>query len=143
MEDIISPRQDPLVDYVNAKLGNWYLAHHFSTLPSVKSNNILSITQNPGNLKTKLIKNAGSFAYYTAYLLLYPPKMGAYTELWAGLSQELGMQDQGGYVIPWGRRHDAPRQDLLDSMKRKEDGGTNRAQEFVEWCEDQIKDYLR
>jgi hypothetical protein len=32
---------------------------------------------------------------YMAYPLLYAPKVGAYTELWAGLSPDLKIEDNG------------------------------------------------
>ena len=36
-------------------------------------------------------------------------KMGAYTELWAGLSENLGLGGGGKDVLPWGRLHRIPR----------------------------------
>ncbi|KAF2788442.1 NAD(P)-binding protein [Melanomma pulvis-pyrius CBS 109.77] len=133
MESVTTPPKDQVANYVNSKLGNWYLAHYFSTLPQVKDNAILSITLNPGNLKTNLLRDA-KVMYYAAYLLLYPAKMGSYTELWAGLSTELGLGDQGGYIIPWGKKHPNPRKDLLDTMDSK-------ATEFAAWCDDQIREF--
>jgi hypothetical protein len=41
--------------------------------------------------------------------ILYKAEIGAYTELWAGLSPKLTMEMNGGYVIPWGRIHPSPR----------------------------------
>jgi hypothetical protein len=67
--------------------------------------------------------------------------MGAYTELWAGLSPEVTMETNGGYVVPWGRIHPAPRQDLLDALKSTQDGGIGRAGEFWEWCEKKVAEY--
>lgn len=32
--------------------------------------------------------------------LLYDAKMGAFTELWAGLSPDVTMEMNGGYVVP-------------------------------------------
>jgi hypothetical protein len=78
---------------------------------------------------------------YVVYPLLHNAKMGAYTELWAGLSPELTMENGGAYVLPWGRLHPSPREDLLDALKAKEDGGTGVAHEFWKWCVDQIAAY--
>ena len=36
------------------------------------------------------------------------------------------------------RLHQAPRQDVLDALKSKEEGGTGQALEFQEWCNKQI-----
>ena len=74
--------------------------------------------------------------------LLHPPKFGAYTELWAGLSQDVTMEDTGRYAIPWGRWHPRPRQDILDAMKSSSQGGTGLAEEFWKWCDDQTRVYL-
>ncbi|KAF2469114.1 NAD(P)-binding protein [Lindgomyces ingoldianus] len=141
MSVIVTPPAKPIVNYTNSKLGNWYLASYFSTLPQVRNSSILSITQNPGNMKTNLMRHGAKWMYYLAFPLLYPGKMGAYTELWAGLSSELGMLDAGGYVVPWGRKHPGLREDLLKSLKSKENGGTGRAEEFAAWCEEQVKDF--
>ncbi|KAF2727771.1 short-chain dehydrogenase [Polyplosphaeria fusca] len=140
MEDIIDPPKDTIATYNNSKLGNWYLAHHFSTLPQVRDNDILSITQNPGNLRSNLLRDA-PWMFYISYPLLYHSRYGAYTELWAGITNEIGIGDQGCYILPWGRKHPAPRPDLLDSLKSKEEGGTGRADEFAEWSEDQIRQF--
>jgi hypothetical protein len=69
--------------------------------------------------------------------------MGAYTKLWAGLSPELTMEMNGGYVIPWGRIHPSPRKDLLDALKSVEEGGTGQAGEFQAWCKKQTEMYLQ
>jgi hypothetical protein len=67
--------------------------------------------------------------------LLYLVEMGAYTELWAGLSPDLTENPNGGYVTPWGRIHPVPRGDLVDSLKGVEEGGKGRAAQFWDWCE--------
>ena len=36
--------------------------------------------------------------------ILYPAAMGALTQLYAGTSPEVTMNDNGGYFIPWARR---------------------------------------
>ena len=62
--------------------------------------------------------------------------MGAYTERWAGLSPELGLEaSSGAYVMHRGRVHTAPRPDLLTSMRNAADGGTGVAREFWRFCE--------
>jgi retinol dehydrogenase 12 len=63
--------------------------------------------------------------------LLFPPEFGAYTELYAGLSKDLGdlNKDQGIYIVPWGRKASV-RADLYQAIK---DGGT--ASKLYDWCE--------
>ena len=66
-------------------------------------------------------------------VLCYPPVYGAYTELYAGWSEQAGREEgKGAYIVPWGRT--APlRQDLNESPERKR---------FWEWCEKESKLYL-
>lgn len=133
-----TPSTDPVYKYVVSKVGNWFLASELAS--KVDTNGILSVTQNPGNLNTNLLRNAW-WMKMAAYPLLYPARMGAYTELWAGLSEELTMENNGGYVVPWGRVHPGPRQDILDCLKGEEEGGNGKAKEFWEWCEGKTIDY--
>ncbi|KAF2121599.1 hypothetical protein BDV96DRAFT_668326 [Lophiotrema nucula] len=73
---------------------------------------------------------------------IYDARMGAYTELWAGLSEEVTTQDGGKFGVPWGGRwHPNPRNDILASLKAKEEGGTGVAAEFWDWCEEQTKPF--
>lgn len=122
-------------NYLNSKTGNWFLASALAG--QVGSKGILSVTQNPGNLKTGLLRHAPKLLGIVSAPLLYHAKMGAYTELWAGLSGDLGIEDGGKYVVPWGRLHPSPRQDLVAALKSQEDGGTGAAASFLEFCEKQ------
>lgn len=65
--------------------------------------------------------------------MLHHPKFGAYTELYAGLSHDIHLEENGSYVIPWGRLF-VPRQDLLLAMKSLEEGGSGVAAAFWDWC---------
>ncbi|PQE19176.1 short-chain dehydrogenase protein [Rutstroemia sp. NJR-2017a BBW] len=138
ISEITTPVKDQTRNYVNSKTGNWFLAKEFAN--ELNDDGILSVVQNPGNLKTNLLRNA-KWMMYAVYPLLYEARMGALTELWAGLSSDLTMDHNGAYVVPWGRLHPAPREDLLQSLKSVEEGGTGRAQEFRKWCEDLTSKY--
>lgn len=105
--------------YAITKLGNWFFGNELARKVGEKS--IVNVTQNPGNLKTNLTRHK-PFPKYLAYPLLYNAKFGAYTELYAGLSDELAKETGGCYVLPWGRVQTAPREDLVDAMKSKEEG---------------------
>ena len=67
---------------------------------------------------------------------LKPAIFGAYTELYAGLSHEIGTKDGGAFVIPWGKiaRH---RQDIEQSLKSSAKGGTGLASRFWTWSENE------
>ena len=145
MADITSPPADKTKNYVASKTGNWFLASELAraaVTPGHSASGILSVAQNPGNLSTNLLRHAPWMKVLSAPLL-HRPRLGAYTELWAGLAPELTLEAHGGaYVVPWGRLHPAPRADLLDALKSKAEGGSGRAREFWEWCERQTADYL-
>lgn len=131
---------NPQRNYLNSKTGNWVLASALAD--QVGSNGILSVTQNPGNLKTELLRHAPWVLGFATSPILYPAKMGAYTELWAGLSEDLTIQDGGKYVVPWGRLHPSPRPDIEAALKPKEDGGTGFAALFLEHCKKLTADFL-
>jgi len=144
MDHIVSPPADPTANYVASKTGNWFLARELAH--TVQPQGILSLVQNPGNLKTNLLRHAPRWMAIVTAPLLHKARMGAYTELWAGLAPELAAEEGkvkacAGYVVPWGRLHPAPRQDLILALRGKDEGGEGRAAEFREWCEEETKDY--
>ena len=137
--ELTNPSSNQQRNYLNSKTGNWFLASALAG--QVSSNGVLSVTQNPGNLKTELLRHAPWILGFVTSPLLYPAKMGAYTELWAGLSGDLGIEDGGKYVVPWGRLHPCPRPDLVAALTTQEDGGTGVAALFLEYCEKVTADY--
>lgn len=140
------PDQEML--YTGSKTGNWFLASEFACTANDNSGDrenrgtIISVTQNPGNLKTNLLRHTSRLFRLSTGWLLYNAKMGAYTELWAGLSPELKAEDNGGYIIPWGRIHPSPRKDMLDALKSVKEGGTGEAGELRQWCDREIAEFL-
>lgn len=137
--DLASPPPDKTKNYVTSKVGNWFLASELARRVG-GPHGILSVTLNPGNLKTNLLRHA-KWMQYASFPLLYNARMGAYTELWAGLSPELTLERNGSYVIPWGRFHPSPRDDLLAALKSHDEGGTGEAGQFWRWCEEQTHEY--
>lgn len=74
---------------------------------------------------------------FMQWTVLYPAVMGAYTELYAGLSRDLVLErDQGGFLVPWGRRSKWNRPDVVKQMK--EGGGSEM---LWDWCERETKMY--
>ena len=139
LAELASPPQDQTKNYVASKTGNWFLASELAR--EVGPQGIISVVQNPGNLKTNLLRHTSKLMQWGVSPLLYKAKMGAYTELWAGLSPQITMDLNGCYVIPWGRVHPSPRKDLVDALKSMQEGGTGQAGEFREWCEKQTADF--
>ncbi|KAI9712654.1 MAG: hypothetical protein M1820_001275 [Bogoriella megaspora] len=133
-----SHSKDRARNYSASKAGNWLLAAELDK--RLCTDGIVSVVQSPGTLKTKSW-NAVPILKFLATPLFHEPKMGAYTELWAGLSPEVTCEDGGRVIIPWGRWHPSPRADILASLRTKEEGGTGLGLEFWEWCEEHTKEY--
>lgn len=138
VDNFTSPSTNPQDIYAVTKTANWYLAAALAR--QLEGTNVLSIVQNPGNLRTNLLRHH-EWMNYLVFPLLYSPRYGAYTELWAGLSQDLTLQDNGGYIIPWGRKHPSPREDLVRAIKIREDGGNGSAEAFEKWCEETTREF--
>jgi NAD(P)-dependent dehydrogenase (short-subunit alcohol dehydrogenase family) len=136
LAELEHPHTDQQHNYVNTKVGNWFLANTLAN--QAGKDGILSLVQNPGNLKTDLTRHLPAIVPIVTAPLLYPARNGAYTALWAAFSDRLTIQDGGKYILPWGRLHPNPREDLLVAMKSKEDGGTGIADGFMEYCDKQI-----
>ncbi|KAK9238845.1 hypothetical protein V1525DRAFT_82374 [Lipomyces kononenkoae] len=126
-------------NYSASKTGNWFLASEFDK--RTRNDGLVCVAQNPGNLTTKSWNGVPWMIRMLMKPVMHEPKMGAYTELWAGLSPDVKCEDGGRTAIPWGRWHPAPRKDILESLKTKEEGGTGLAAEFWGWCEEQTKGY--
>ncbi|KAH8895588.1 NAD(P)-binding protein [Thozetella sp. PMI_491] len=134
------PPKDNVRSYSASKAGNWFLASEFDK--RARGDGVIFLAQNPGNLKGN-IWNASSWLTRTMVsVVLHEPRYGAYSNLWAGLSAEVKLEDSGRYGIPWGRWHPGPKKDLLHSLKSEEEGGSGLAAQFWEWCDDQTKAFL-
>jgi NAD(P)-dependent dehydrogenase (short-subunit alcohol dehydrogenase family) len=140
IKDLSDPPKDQQKNYTTSKTGNWLLADALAH--QAGSDGVLSICQNPGNLKSQLTRHMPRIVPLLVSPLLYHAKFGAYTELWSGLSPELTMEDGGRYVLPWGRLHPDPRKDLLTAMKSKDEGGTGAAEEFVWFCKRETEAFM-
>lgn len=126
--------------YSGSKAGNWFLASELDK--RTRKDGLVSVVQNPGNIATKAWDPVSTFAKLMISPFLYSAKYGAYTELWAGLSEDVTTQDGGKCGVPWGGRwHPSPRTDVLESLKSKELGGTGLSADFWDWCEEQTKPY--
>jgi NAD(P)-dependent dehydrogenase (short-subunit alcohol dehydrogenase family) len=139
MSTITMPCYDDIFSYTRSKTGNWFLASELAR--EVGYRGIISITHNPGGVKTGIMRYESSLIRLFVRPLLHPAKYGAYTELWAGVSSMITQGENGGYVIPWGRMHFGMREDLLDALKTVKEGGTGQAGEFSKWCWEQTAKY--
>ncbi|EFQ99459.1 short-chain dehydrogenase [Nannizzia gypsea CBS 118893] len=140
MSELTTPPKDQTRTYVTSKAGNMFIASELARRVG-PSHNIISVSLNPGAANTNLLRHT-PWMKFLAMPLLYKPKLAAITELFAGLSSEVSLEENGCYIIPWGRVSQTPRQDLVDASKLTEDGGTGRSKEFWEFCENKTRDYM-
>lgn len=129
----------PIRKYITSKIGNWFIASELSK--RTPGDGVLSICQNPGLVRTEMMRHQKGWEMMMRPLLNHA-RMGAYTELWAGLAEDITPEMSGGYVVPWGRFHPKPRADILAALKSKDKGGTGEAEEFTDWINEQVRQFL-
>ena len=122
----------PASRYATTKVGNWFMAVEMAR--EFGKRGVLCVTQNPGNMRYPLLQDKPWLVKRALGLLLYESRYGAYTELYAGLSTDLTLDQGGAYVAPWGRIH-TPRKELRDAV----DAGL--AAEFVAHCNEVTRQY--
>ncbi|KAJ7819388.1 hypothetical protein B0H14DRAFT_1357179 [Mycena olivaceomarginata] len=86
--------------YSQSKLGNVLFSNELSR--RYADQGIVSVSLNPGNLKTDLQRYVPGVVRAILNLTLYPAAYGALTQLWAGTTDE-GKTLGGKYLIPWAR----------------------------------------
>ena len=143
----IPDAKQPQSTYAASKTGNLFLASQYAHRHPVDATNgkgVVTSAFNPGNLTTELGRHMPHvFPFLAKLLLTYPAKYGAYTELYAGWSEEMGRQEHnGGYVIPWGRVSD-----VRSEVQREVDRGLqgdegSKATRFWDWCARETKAYV-
>ncbi|KAI8630460.1 hypothetical protein F5Y19DRAFT_427699 [Xylariaceae sp. FL1651] len=133
----------PHIDrYGISKAATWLLAVEYARRHN--SDNIVSVAINPGNIRTELARHQGLALKLIAGAIVYPVINGVYTQLFAAFSPELTIANfdwSKQWVIPFGRVASL-RPDLPPATLPVEDGGNGNAQQFWEWNEQQVKDYL-
>lgn len=118
-------------NYAQTKAANVLLAKEFQT--QYAKDGIISNSWNPGNLQSELQRHTPWIQAFILKLILYPAVYGAYTELFAGWSEEAGKAEKNGaYIGPWGR-FVMLRSDVEQSPETKR---------FWEWCEKETKAYM-
>ncbi|CEJ91607.1 hypothetical protein VHEMI07309 [[Torrubiella] hemipterigena] len=115
--------------YARSKAGNAIHSCEFSR--RYADSGVISLALNPGNLRSELQRHITSFQRAVVDWMLYPPKNGAYTELFAGLSDTIDEEDNGGWLVPFGKVEPI-RADLAEAEIGKK---------YWEWSEEQVKQY--
>ncbi|KAJ7761575.1 NAD-P-binding protein [Mycena maculata] len=86
--------------YAQSKFGNVVFSNELQR--RYADQNVISVSLNPGNLKTELQRHIPGLMRKLTDLTLYPVPLGALTQLWAGTTDE-GATLGGKYLIPWAR----------------------------------------
>lgn len=85
--------------YAISKAGNYFQGTEFAR--RYRDAGIVSIPLNPGNLDSDLWRTQGSvMSFMLRKFILHPPINGAYTELYAGLSPAITMEQSGNWSKP-------------------------------------------
>jgi NAD(P)-dependent dehydrogenase (short-subunit alcohol dehydrogenase family) len=114
--------------YARSKSGNLLHAAEFQR--RYQDSGIVSVSMNPGLLKTNLQRNFSSTQQLLVSIMGRPAKYGAYTELFAGLDASVTAKDK--WITPFGRK-EKPRADLVEpELGRK----------YWAWSEAQVEKYL-
>lgn len=132
-------------NYAVSKVGTWMLAREMARRHGNGKDDIVSVVQNPGNLNAGSYSGTPPVAMFFIRPLLHHSIFGAYTELFAGLSPTISPEQNGSYVIPWGRIRsdkDCPRKDIIKAMSPTGEGGMGYDTKFWEWCEEQWKPFV-
>ncbi|EAS37145.3 uncharacterized protein CIMG_02499 [Coccidioides immitis RS] len=127
-------------NYAVSKAGTWMLGREMAQ--RYGKDGIISVIQNPGFLKSGAYGGTPAINMLLMNGLLRDPKFGAYTELYAAFSRDITLENNGAYIIPWGRirsDNDCPRKDIIKAMTPVEQGGLGYHTKFWEWCEQKYK----
>jgi len=90
--------------YSQSKFGNVLFSNELQR--RYADQHIVSVSLNPGNLKTELQRHVPGFVRAIMNSTLYPASYGALTQLWAGTTDE-GKSLGGKYLAPWARVSEA------------------------------------
>ena len=138
-KELDAPSADRNRNYAISKAGNWFLAARLAA--QLGAHGVVSITQNPGNLRTAIFDDTPRLIVWASSPVLYRAVDGAHTALWAALAPEITVGDGGRYVVPWGKWHPRPRKDLLEAIRDEDAGGKGYAVVFEKWCESITRKY--
>jgi len=101
---------------------------------------VLHVCWNPGNLRSDLSRHMDVVSKAMTLFLCYPAVYGAYTELYAGWSQDITPALSGCFIVPWGRVGNF-RADVVSSLRGAEEGGNGLAARFWDWCDKETKEF--
>ena len=140
MSELTNPPKDGIRGYVNSKLGELVSGGGDGTSVWVRAAS-RECAQNPGAANTNLLRNV-KWMKVLSWPLLHSAELATHTEIYAGMSPHLGLENNSAYIIPWGRIHQAVAPNLVAVMKSKEEGRKGLTEEFWDFCEERTNDYM-
>ncbi|KIJ40138.1 hypothetical protein M422DRAFT_230313 [Sphaerobolus stellatus SS14] len=93
------PFKSELMLYGASKIGSIFLSN---ILVRYYGDIVASCSLNPGGIRTELYQHLSYLNRLSVTLFLYPPTLGALTQLWAGTTATLDEMN-GNYFQPWAR----------------------------------------
>ncbi|KAH6675343.1 retinol dehydrogenase [Plectosphaerella plurivora] len=120
--------EDSDTRYTRSKCGNLLHAAEFQRRH--QDSGIVSVSMNPGLLKTNLQRNFSGAQNLLVSIMGRPAQYGAYTELFAGLDASITAKDK--WITPFGKKEE-PRADLVEPQLGKK---------YWAWSEEQVEKYL-
>lgn len=131
MQNLDYKKDAPQVSkYAVSKGGN--ILHAVEYQRRFGSEGVVSVSLNPGNLRSELARHVPAWQFFIIKFLLHEPVYGAYTELFAGLAPQVANIKPSEWVIPWGRITEL-RKDYWSGK------GVETAKLFWEWNEEQVE----
>ncbi|KAK7736950.1 hypothetical protein SLS53_006705 [Cytospora paraplurivora] len=131
--------------YAASKAADWFLASELSRRQPRDDGAVAYVAGNPGTYST----NMWQYTPWYVQLLMWPFNSdhtlhGAETYLWLGFSDEVTLDDaiSGRYAMCHGRWHPSQRGDLLQALRRTDEGGSGWASKVYNWCEQSVQNYL-
>lgn len=79
--------------YALSKAANWLHAVEYAR--RMRSAGIVSVPLNPGNNNTELARQHPALVQFFLRRIVYPPVYGAYTQLYAAFSKDIGLANSG------------------------------------------------
>lgn len=120
--------------YIQSKFGNIVVSNEFHRRYAERG--LVSISVNPGNINSELHRHIdestilGFLRKLIGPVVLYPPKLGALTQLYAATAEEAGNYG-GKFLIPWARV----------GKPRPESDDIRLGNDLWTWLEEQVEDF--
>ncbi|RDW86986.1 uncharacterized protein DSM5745_03628 [Aspergillus mulundensis] len=122
------------VKYGRSKAGTVMQAVELARRARAEGSGVLSISLDPGIANTGLQRDMGRFMAAAVKLIANKPEVGAYTQLFAGLSGDITPEVcEKEWVVPPGKIG-CPRRDLFTDLET--------ARKWWEWNEEQVKEFI-